>query len=462
MSSGGGEFLALGLFVAVCAATLLGFPVAFTLAGTSLLFAGFGYLLGHFDPILLVGLAPRYFGVMTNETLVAVPIFVFMGLVLERSGIAEHLLLTMGQLFGRRSGGLGFAVVIVGAILAASTGVVGATVVTMGLISLPAMLRAGYDKRLACGAICASGTLAQIIPPSTVLILVADILTGVNQEAQLELGNFSPRPVSVGDLFAGAILPGLLLVLLYLAFVAWTAWRNPERAPALPMSAAERRELPGRLLVSLLAPLLLILAVLGSILAGIATATESASLGAVAVLAFAALRGRLSFRLIREAVLGTASTTSMIFVLLLGASTFSLVFRGLGGEGLVEDSLRAAPGGAFGAMLIFVLVMFVLGFVLDTFEVIFVMLPIFGPPLLKLGYDPVWLGVMVGVKLQTSFLTPPFGATLFYIRGVAPPEITTADIWASVVPWALLQLGALIVLWTFPGLATWLPGRVFG
>ena len=369
----------------------------------------------------------------------------------------------MGQLFGRRSGGLGFAVVIVGAILAASTGVVGATVVTMGLISLPAMLRAGYDKRLACGAICASGTLAQIIPPSTVLILVADILTGVNQEAQLELGNFSPRPVSVGDLFAGALLPGLLLVLLYLAFVAWTAWRNPERAPALPH---ERRRAPRAAgPPPRLAPRTLCSSSWPSSARSWPASRPRPNRPRWAPSPSSpspALRGRLSPRLIREAVLGTASTTSMIFVLLLGASTFSLVFRGLGGEGLVEDSLRAAPGGAFGAMLIFVLVMFVLGFVLDTFEVIFVMLPIFGPPLLKLGYDPVWLGVMVGVKLQTSFLTPPFGATLFYIRGVAPPEITTADIWASVVPWALLQLGALIVLWTFPGLATWLPGRVFG
>jgi tripartite ATP-independent transporter DctM subunit len=457
-----GELLALGLFASVCCGLLLGFPVAFTLAGVSLLFALFGHALGHFDLILFMSLAPRYLGVMLNETLVAVPLFIFMGLVLERSGIAEGLLVTMGQLFGRLRGGLGFSVVLVGAVLAASTGVVGATVVTMGLISLPTMLRAGYDRRLACGSICASATLAQIIPPSTVLILIADILQGANQQAQLAAGNFAPRPVSVGDLFAGALLPGLMLVGLYLARVGWVAWRHPARAPAVPMSEAERGTLPLRVVTALVAPLLLILAVLGSILAGIATATESASIGAVAVLLYAALRGRLGPRVVREAALATASTTSMIFVILLGASAFSLVFRGLGGEALVEDALRAAPGGAFGAMLAFMAVMFLLGFFLDTFEIIFIMLPIFGPPLIKLGHDPVWLGVMVGLNLQTSFLTPPFGATLFYMRGVAPPEVTTADIWAASVPWTWLQLAGLAAVWAVPGLATWLPARVFG
>jgi tripartite ATP-independent transporter DctM subunit len=266
----------------------------------------------------------------------------------------------------------------------------------------------------------------------------------------------------VGDLYAGALLPSLLLVGLYLAWVAWVAWRHPERAPALAMSEAERRGLPLRVLTAMVAPLLLVLAVLGSILAGIATATESASIGAVAVVAFAALRGRMSLAVLREATLGTAATSTMIFVILLGASTFSLVFRGLGGEALVEEALRATPGGAFGAMLVFMLVMFVLGFFLDTFEIIFIMLPIFGPPLLKLGYDPVWLGVMVGINLQTSFLTPPFGATLFYMRGVAPPEITTSDIWVSSIPWTWLQLAGLAAVWAFPAIATWLPARVFG
>ncbi len=457
-----GELLAVGLFAAICGGLVLGYPVAFTLAGVSLLFAVLGHAFGHFDLILFMSLAPRFFGVMLNETLVAVPLFIFMGLVLERSGIAESLLVTMGQLFGRLRGGLGFSVVIVGAILAASTGVVGATVVTMSLISLPTMLRAGYDRRLACGTICAAATLAQIIPPSTVLIFVADILQGANQLAQLETGNFAPRPVSVGDLFAGALLPGLLLVSLYLGWMAWVAWRHPERAPAVPMTAEERRALPVQFVTALLAPLLLILAVLGSILTGIATATESASIGAAAVVIFAAVRRRLSLRVIREAMLGTATTTSMIFVILLGASTFSLVFRGLGGEALVEDALRATPGGAFGAMLVFMAVMFVLGFFLDTFEIIFIMLPIFGPPLLKLGYDPVWLGVMVGINLQTSFLTPPFGATLFYMRGVAPPEISTTDIWMASIPWTWLQLAGLVGVWAVPALATWLPAQVFG
>jgi tripartite ATP-independent transporter DctM subunit len=457
-----GELLALGLFAGVCGALLLGFPVAFTLAGTSLLFAGLGHLLGHFDLILFLGLAPRYFGVMTSETLVAVPLFIFMGFVLERSRIAEELLRSLGVLFGTAPGGLGYAVVVVGAVLAASTGVVGAVVVTMSLISLPTMLRAGYEPALATGVIAASATLAQLIPPSTVLIFTADILQGVNQTAQLRLGNLAPEPVSVGDLFAGAFLPGLLLVGLFLLWVAWRAWRRPESCPPLLASAEEHLAMRRRLLVALVFPSLLIVSVLGSILAGIATATESASLGAVGALLFALLRGRLSLRLVREACLRTALTSSMIFVILLGASVFSLVFRGLGGEALVEEALRAVPGGPLGAMAVFMAVMFLLGFFLDTFEIIFIMLPVFGPPLIVLGCDPLWLGVMVAVNLQTSFLTPPFGATLFYLRSAAPPSIATTDIWrGSIVP-TVLQLATLALVWLFPTLATWLPRAVLG
>jgi tripartite ATP-independent transporter DctM subunit len=457
-----GELLALGLFLGICLALMLGFPVAFTLAGTSLLFAGLGHLLGHFDLVLFLSLAPRYFGVMLNETLVAVPLFIFMGFVLERSRIAEELLQTLGVLFGNLRGGLGFAVVLVGAILAASTGVVGAVVITMGLISLPTMLRAGYDPRLATGVIGASATLAQLIPPSTVLIFIADILQGVNQTAQLRLGNLAPEPVSVGDLFAGAFLPGFLLVGLFLLWVAWKAWRDPSSCPPLVLPEAERRALRRRVVVALVAPLLLVVGVLGSILAGVATATESASIGALGAVLFAALRGRLGFGLVREACLRTALTSSMIFVILLGASVFSLVFRGLGGEALVEEALRAMPGGATGAMAVFMAVMFLLGFFLDTFEIIFVMLPVFGPPLILLGCDPLWLGVMVAINLQTSFLTPPFGATLFYLRSAAPPSVTTADIWLGSITPTWLQLAGLALVWVFPSLATWLPKAVFG
>ena len=457
-----GELLAVGLFLGICLALMLGFPVAFTLAGTSLLFAGLGYLLDHFDFIFFLSLAPRYFGVMLNETLVAVPLFIFMGFVLERSRIAEELLRTLGVLFGNLHGGLGFAVVLVGAILAASTGVVGAVVITMSLISLPTMLRAGYDPRLATGVIGASATLAQLIPPSTVLIFVADILQGVNQTAQLRLGNLAPEPVSVGDLFAGAFLPGFLLVGLFLLWVAWKAWRDPSSCPPLMLPEAERRALRRRVVVALVAPLLLIVGVLGSILAGVATATESASIGAVGAMLFTALRGRLGFTLLREACLRTALTSSMIFVILLGASVFSLVFRGLGGEALVEEALRAMPGGALGAVAVFMAVVFLLGFFLDTFEIIFIVLPIFGPPLILLGCDPLWLGVMVALNLQTSFLTPPFGATLFYLRGAAPPSVTTADIWLGSITPTWLQLAGLALVWVFPALATWLPKAVFG
>lgn len=457
-----GELLAVGLFAGICVALMLGFPVAFTLAGLSLLVAAVGHLLGHFDFVFFLSLAPRYFGVMLNETLVAVPLFIFMGSVLERSKIAEDLLRTLGVLFGGLPGGLGYTVVIVGAILAASTGVVGAVVITMSLISLPTMLRAGYDPRLATGVIGASATLAQIIPPSTVLIFVADLLQGVNQTAQLRLGNMAPEPVSVGNLFAGAFIPGFILVALFMLWIAVRAWRDPASCPPLVLPEAERLAVRRGVVVALVFPSLLIIAVLGSILAGIATATESASIGAVGAMLFAALRGRLDFALVRDACQRTALTTSMIFVILLGASVFSLVFRGLGGEALVEEALRAMPGGVVGAMAVFMAVMFVLGFFLDTFEIIFIMVPVFGPPLILLGCDPLWLGVMIGLNLQTSFLTPPFGATLFYLRSAAPPSISTADIWWGSVTPTWLQLAGLLLVWVFPALATWLPRQVFG
>jgi len=456
-----GEILAVAMFVGAIGAVLAGYPVAFTLAGVGLAFAGLGVALGVFDVTILAALTGRYFGTMTNETLVAVPLFVFMGVMLERSKIAEALLTTMGELFGGLRGGLGYSVVIVGALLAASTGIVGATVVTMGLLSLPAMMRAGYDGKLAAGTICAAGTLGQIIPPSTVLIFVGDILQGANQQAQLELGNMAPEPISVGQLFAGAILPGLVLVGLYLAWILFKSIVDPRSCPPLEMSDARRAGLFGRVFSALAPPLLLMLAVLGSILAGIATPTESASVGAVGAMLLAAAKGRFDLALLRDVMRTTLSITSMIFVILLGASVFSLVFRGLGGENLVHDALASLPGGAIAAVFAVMLVIFVLGFFLDTFEIIFIVVPIAAPALIKLGVDPIWLGVMIGVNLQASFLTPPFGFALFYLRGVAGTLVRTIDIYKGVIPFVGLQLAGITLLWLAPAMATYLPDRLF-
>ncbi|WP_333672893.1 TRAP transporter large permease subunit [Elioraea tepidiphila] len=456
-----GEILSVLLFVVTIGTLMLGYPVAFTLAGTSLSFALAGWLVGAFDPSYFATIAPRYFGIMQSEVLVAVPLFIFMGTVLERTRIAEALLTTMGQCFGPVRGGLAISVIIVGALLAASTGVVGATVVTMGLISLPAMLRAGYDPKLATGAICASGTLGQIIPPSTILIFVADFLQGANSEAQLRKGNFAPDPVSVSDLFAGALLPGLLLVGLYIVWAVLFAALRPSGAPAITMTDAERASLPRRIVSSLVPPLVLIMAVLGSILGGIATPTESASVGAVGAVLLAFVRRELSFGRLQEAAESTLKTTAMVFVILFGASIFSLVFRTMGGELLIEEVLHGLPGGRVGAVLAAMGLMFVLGFFLDTFEIVFIVVPLTAPALLMLDIDPIWLGVMIGVNLQTSFLTPPFGFALFYLRGVAPGSVTTGDIYRGSIPFVALQVLALGVLWMFPELATWLPKTLF-
>jgi len=458
----GAEYLSLLMFAVVCGILLLGYPVAFTLGGTALAFAFVGSWFDLFDLRLLGGLPSRYFGVMVNEVLVAVPLFVFMGVVLERSKLAEQLLETMGLLFGRLRGGLAYSVTIVGMLLAASTGIVGAAVVTMGLLSLPAMLKAGYDKGLACGTICASGTLGQIIPPSIVLVILGDILQGANTQAQLALGNFAPEPVSVVDLFAGAMLPGLVLVALYLGYEALVALLRPEAAPSLVGQGERPGDLPRRVLVALLPAGALIVAVLGSILIGLATPTESAAIGSVGALLLAAARRRLDLPMLREVVQETTKISSMVFVILLGASIFSLTFRGFGGEKLVTEILHQMPGGAFGAMLLVMGVMFFLGFFLDFIEIVFVVVPIVGPPLIMLGLDPVWLGVMIGINLQTSFLTPPFGFALFYLRGVAPPEVSTVDIYRGIVPFVLLQLVGLGITAAFPKLATWLPKILFG
>lgn len=519
-----GEILSVVMFLAIIGVLLLGYPVAFTLGGTALIFAVLGHFFGAFDYALLHGLPQRLFGTMMNEVLVAVPLFVFMGVMLERSKIAEALLTTMGQLFGDLRGGLGISVILVGALLAASTGIVGATVVTMGLLSLPAMMRAGYDPKLATGIICASGTLGQIIPPSTVLIFLSDILQGANTAAQAALGNMTPDTVSVGDLFAGAFIPGFLLVALYCGWVIFKAITQPESCPPLKMTAEEKSGLGRRIIIALVPPVVLIVAVLGSILGGIATPTESASVGALGAILLTVVKimgdrfstrypleqierilfwfwlGFLLFLVAVAALFGasglltalallivgasvfimfrpgmralyldiltqvgrsTLTITSMVFVILLGASLFALVFRGLGGDLLVEEFLSQMPGGVVGAVLVVMLAMFFLGFFLDTFEIIFIVVPIAGPVLLKMGVDPIWLGVLMGVNLQTSFLTPPFGFSLFYLRGVAPKSISTGVIYRGVVPFVGAQIIAMGLMWAVPSMATWLPNLIY-
>ncbi|MBI4923218.1 MAG: TRAP transporter large permease subunit [Devosia nanyangense] len=456
-----GELLAAIMFVGVIGFLLIGFPVAFSLAGTALIFGLIGMSLNVFDPSNLGSVVVRYLGIMSNEVLVAVPLFVFMGVMLERSGIAERLLLTMGKLFGNLRGGLGISVILVGALLAASTGVVGATVVTMGLISLPAMLRSGYDPKLATGVICASGTLCQIIPPSTVLIFMGDMLSSINAQVQMEKGNFAPVPVSVGALFAGAFIPGLVLVVLYIGWMIFKAITDPKSAPATPVPEAEKQHLWKEVLSALVPALALIVAVLGSILGGIATPTEAASVGSIGAMILAAFRRQLTFSIVRQAVISTATITSMIFVILFGAAVFSIVFRLMGGDNLVHQLLENMPGGALGATIIVMAIMFLLGFILDTFEIIFIVIPITAPILLTLGVDPIWFGVAVGVNLQTSFLTPPFGFSLFYLRGVAPPKVTTGMIYKGVIPFVGLQVIGLTALFLFPAFATWLPGVLY-
>ncbi|MFN7783991.1 MAG: TRAP transporter large permease subunit [Lysobacterales bacterium] len=451
--------LVLLLVLALCLGLMLGFPVAFTLGGVALLFAGIGIALGVFDAAFLEAFPNRIFGIMGNETLLAVPLFVFMGVMLQRSKMAEDLLETVAAQFGRARGGLVFAVLLVGALLAASTGIVGATVVTLGLIALPTMLRHGYCPRLASGAVCASGTLGQIIPPSVVLVLLGDQLGSAYQQAQLKLGNFAPQTVSVGDLFAGAVVPGLLLVVLYLIYAAWVAWRQPQRAPALDPSALPQRS-GAQLLLAVIPPVLLIVCVLGSILFGYATPTEAAGVGAVGASLLALLRGQLDLDCLRHVSRETVMITAMVFAILVGAALFALVFRGFGGDDLVHDLLTGLPGGKWGAIVAVMLLMFLLGFVLDFIEIVFVVVPIVAPVLFLLGVDPIWLGVMMAVNLQTSFLTPPFGFALFYLRGAVREGLATVDLYRGVLPFIALQLLLLLVLALWPELATWLPGEL--
>ncbi len=452
--------MALLLFLAVAIALLAGFPVAFTLAGVALIFAGIGTLLGSFDPTFLSAFPSRLFGIMNNQTLIAVPVFVFMGVMLERSKLADQLLREVARLMRGMPGGLAVAVMLVGALLAASTGIVGATVVTMGILSLPTMMQQGYDNKIASGTICAAGTLGQVIPPSIVLVLLGDVLSNAYQQAQLNMGIFSPETVSVGELFAAALLPGLVLVGLYIVYLVLLAIKDPQRMPVVSAPVNEEISLL-RTLKLLAAPLLLILAVLGSILGGIATPTEAAAVGAVGAMLLAASQNKLDRVTLGSVVRETARVTAMVFMILIAASLFSLVFRGFGGDELVQRFLLDLPGGKWTALLVVMLVMFLLGFVLDFIEIIFVVVPIVGPILLSMDINPVWLGVMIAMNLQTSFLTPPFGFSLFYLRGVAPESLATTDIYRGVLPFVLIQLFMLGLLVVWPGLATWLPGVLY-
>ena len=409
------EILAIVMFVTTLGLLLFGFPVAFTLAGTALLFGFLGDALEIFNFRMLGFFPQRIFGTMINEPLVAVPLFIFMGIMLEKTKIAAGLLHSIGELFGTTKGGLGIGVVIVGMLLAASTGIVGATVVTMGMLSLPSMMKAGYDQKIATGTICAAGTLGQIIPPSIVLVLLATILQGANEEAAMLVGNLAPDPVTAIDLFAGAILPGLMLVVLFIIFIFIYARINPLSCPPVETTKS-RTEIYIEAAKSVVPPITLIVLVLGSILFGIATPTESASVGAVGAAIIALLKGELNFKNIKETALGTVKLSSFVFVILIGASMFSLVFRGFGGDEMIEHFLGTLPGGLYAALILVMIVIFLLGFFLDYIEIIFVIVPLVGPILIANGADPLWLGILISLNLQTSFLTPPFGFSLFFLR----------------------------------------------
>jgi len=442
------------MFAVVCLVLMLGYPVAFSLAGTALIFAGAGIVSGYFDSSFLSALPNRVFGTINNTTLIAIPLFIMMGIMLEKSRVAEQLLSNMAALFGQLRGGLAISVVIVGMLLAASTGIVGATVVTMGLMSLPTMLNSGYDTKLATGTISATGTLGQIIPPSIALVLLGDILSSAYQQAQLTMGIYNPKTVSVGDLFVGALIPGLLLVSLYILYIIIYTRLKPESAP---LSESSEKPSAIELAQGLLPPVLLIVAVLGSILVGAATPTEAAGVGALGATLLAILKKELSFNKLREVGEQTLQVTCMVFMILIGAAIFSLVFRGFGGEELIHHLFEQMPGGVFGAIATVMLVIFLLGFILDFIEITFVVVPIVGPILLMMGVDPIWLGIMIAINLQTSFLTPPFGFALFYLRGVAPSSVKTSDIYRGVIPFIIIQLILLTMIALWPGLVTTLP-----
>lgn len=454
------EFIPLLMFAVICLVLLAGFPVAFSLAGTALFFAALGSVYGTFDSSLFGTIPIRLYGDMTNTNLVAIPLFIFMGILFEKSNLAEDLLSNMADVLGGFRGSLGICVILVGAMIAASTGIVGATVIAMGLISLPLMLERNYDQSLATGIICATGTLGQIIPPSIALVLLGDVLSAAYQQSQLSLGIFSARTISVGDLFMGAIVPGAILVLAYGAYVLLKAYFQPSTAPAQKVGTLNNKW--KIILTSLLPPLVLIAAVLGSILMGIATPTEAAGVGALGAMGLALSKGSLNKENLTAAVQSTTEITAMVFMILLGSSIFSLVFRGFGGDDLVASIFTQMPGGVFGSLLIVMIIIFLLGFILDFIQITFVVVPIVGPVLLAMGVDPLWLGIMIAINLQTSFLTPPFGFALFYLRGVAPEHVPTGAIYRGVIPFIIIQILVLCCLAAFPSLVTALPNAVYG
>ncbi len=455
------ELLPIFMFVCICACLMLGYPVAFTLAGVSLLFAGVGILLGLFQLGNLLSYVENVYGIMTNTALIAIPLFIFMGVTLERTKIAENLLSNLSYVCARLPAGMGISVVLVGALMAASTGIVGATVVTMGLMSLPAMLKQKYQPALACGTICATGTLGQIIPPSIALVLLGDVLSSAYQQSQLKLGIFNAAPVSVGDLFVGAIIPGLILVIMYCLYLLAIGIFKPELAPRYNKTNEHTQHTPTTfsLIFSIAPPLLLMVMVLGSIIAGIATPTEASAVGAFAALILAAIKQKISFTMLFETCKNTAGITSMIFAILLGSALFSLVFKLLGGDTLIIGFFETLPGGTSMAILVVMVAIFLLGFILDFIEITFVVVPIVAPALLLLGVDPIWLGIMIALNLQTSFLTPPFGFALFYLRRVAPPEVPTSAIYKGVSVFIVLQVLLMAGLAIWPSAVTWLPSR---
>ncbi len=451
------EFFAVLLFVLLAIFLLAGYPVSLTLAGTAIIVGFLGYFADLFPIVLLNVLPNRIFGLVTNETLIAVPLFIFMGVMLEKSGVAISLLENMSKIWGKIRGGLIYSILIVGVLMAASTGIVGATVVTMGILSLPLMLKWNYNRKISAGIICASGTLGQIIPPSIVLVLLADIFQGANEQASQITGDLAPTPVSSVDLFAGAILPGILLVIMYTFWIIFCSILNPKNFP-IKSDSKEKINLKN-LFLTILPPILLIVLVLGSILFGIATPTESASLGALGSLLIAFNKG-ITKEVLKSVCLETLKINSMVFFILFGASLFSLVFRGFGGDLMVENFLTDIPGAKINSLLIVMITIFILGFFLDFFQIIFVIVPIVGPSLISMGYDPVWLAIMFAINLQTSFLTPPFGFALFYLRGVAPKEIKTSDIYSGVIPYIFIQILTLLILFKFPQIVTWLPSKL--
>lgn len=509
------------MIAALIGGILLGYPVAFTISGVAVLFAGLGFLTGQFDPALFGAIGQRFYGVMTNRTLIAIPLFVLMGVILQQSGIAERLLETMARMFGRRRGGLGISVVLVGALLAASTGIVGATVIAMGMIALPTMIRNGYNVPLACGTVCTAGTLGQIIPPSTLLIILSDVMSSAYQRAQYAQGKFSIQTISVGQTFAAALVPGLVMVAIYLIYLVVRAKLRPQDMP--PVAETLGRPTWAEILGAVVPPILLIVAVLGAILGGIATPTEAGAVGAAGALLLAGERAGMArwqvwlgagillalavaaglapvrmqrsdltgaqiaagwayialavvalailalagWHSLRRGVLGTAATetmtvTAMIFATILMAGVFSLVFIGLGGEERLARILEQMPGGPNGALAFTMLLIFVLGFFLDFVEISVILLPLVAPVLIAMGHDPVWLSVLIAINLQTSFLTPPFGFSLFYLRAAAPAEVTTGQIYRGVIPYLGLQLAAVLAVWLLPMLATTLPRWLYG